>query len=208
MARARKNLSTRKRFAVLNRDKFTCRYCGRSAPDVELEIDHVLPVCAGGGDELSNLVTSCKSCNRGKATSLVGDHATNSRPVAVADHGAPARMERVTCYYCGQRITQPHLAQLILLRYPSRNGEDHESFVSVHDSCLNAHPDAERNPYWVDLGDLKSIPMLRDWHRHIGEKTWAHKTNWNSWYSHLMASAEAKAKTAQRRQTPRAGVRR
>jgi hypothetical protein len=54
------------RFAVLFRDDFTCRYCGRSAPEVVLHVDHRLPRSRGGTDDLDNLVTSCADCNLGK----------------------------------------------------------------------------------------------------------------------------------------------
>ena len=54
------------RWKILERDKFTCRYCGGSAPSVHLEIDHVIPLTDGGTDGEDNLVTSCFSCNRGK----------------------------------------------------------------------------------------------------------------------------------------------
>lgn len=63
----RKALSVRTRFEVFKRDDFTCRYCGRRSPEVILEVDHVVPVCDGGDDDPLNLVTSCWSCNRGKA---------------------------------------------------------------------------------------------------------------------------------------------
>ena|SRR5436190_11034799 len=59
------------RFRVLTRDQFTCRYCGRKAPDVVLEIDHVVPKSRGGPDRLANLVTACFDCNRGKRASLL-----------------------------------------------------------------------------------------------------------------------------------------
>lgn len=36
------------RFEILKRDAFACRYCGRRAPNVELHIDHVVPVARGG----------------------------------------------------------------------------------------------------------------------------------------------------------------
>lgn len=54
------------RFSVLRRDEFTCRYCGRSSPDVTLHVDHVRAVCDGGTDVIENLVTSCSDCNLGK----------------------------------------------------------------------------------------------------------------------------------------------
>jgi hypothetical protein len=55
------------RFQILRRDNFTCRYCGRSAPDVVLEVDHVIPRSRGGKDHAPNLVTACFDCNQGKA---------------------------------------------------------------------------------------------------------------------------------------------
>jgi HNH endonuclease len=64
--------SKRLRYEVLRRDNHTCRYCGRSAPEVEITVDHVIPVALGGRDEASNLVAACRDCNGGK-TSLAPD---------------------------------------------------------------------------------------------------------------------------------------
>ena len=69
----RQNISKGLRFEVFKRDSFRCQYCGRSAPDVILEIDHILPVSQGGKNELLNLVTSCRDCNRGKSNKLLSD---------------------------------------------------------------------------------------------------------------------------------------
>lgn len=60
------------RFEVFKRDGFTCQYCGRKAPDVVLEVDHIVPQCEDGSDGLENLVTSCWDCNRGKAGRPLG----------------------------------------------------------------------------------------------------------------------------------------
>lgn len=60
-------LSKAERFEVFKRDAFTCRYCGRSTPDVTLHVDHVLAVANGGTNETENLVTSCVECNLGKS---------------------------------------------------------------------------------------------------------------------------------------------
>ena len=62
----RKPLSKKIRFEVFKRDGFTCQYCGRMAPDVVLEVDHINPVANGGENDIMNLVTSCQDCNRGK----------------------------------------------------------------------------------------------------------------------------------------------
>lgn len=61
-------VTKRTRFEVLRRDGHTCQYCGAKAPDVVLQIDHVVPVSLGGDDKPGNLVTSCADCNRGKAS--------------------------------------------------------------------------------------------------------------------------------------------
>jgi 5-methylcytosine-specific restriction endonuclease McrA len=54
------------RFAVLQRDGFTCQYCGRQAPLVILHVDHRVSRANGGSDEMSNLVAACSACNFGK----------------------------------------------------------------------------------------------------------------------------------------------
>ena len=62
----RKGISKKTRFDVFKRDSFTCQYCGKSAPDVVLEVDHINPVSKGGDNDISNLITACFDCNRGK----------------------------------------------------------------------------------------------------------------------------------------------
>lgn len=69
--KTRRSLPKRVRFKVLRRDGFTCNYCGRSAPDVRLHVDHKVSVADGGSDELSNLVTACASCNLGKGAESI-----------------------------------------------------------------------------------------------------------------------------------------
>lgn len=61
-------VSKRTRYEVLRRDNHTCRYCGASAPEVKLTVDHVMPVALGGNDDPSNLVAACVDCNAGKAS--------------------------------------------------------------------------------------------------------------------------------------------
>ena len=54
------------RVTVLHRDGLKCVFCGRGAPKVELEVDHILPFSKGGSNDPSNLQTLCFDCNRGK----------------------------------------------------------------------------------------------------------------------------------------------
>lgn len=61
-------VSKRLRFEVLRRDNHACRYCGRSAPEARLTVDHVVPVALGGTDQPDNLVAACSDCNAGKSS--------------------------------------------------------------------------------------------------------------------------------------------
>lgn len=61
------------RFEVFKRDKFICQYCGKKAPDVVLNVDHIDPVAEGGGNDLINLITSCFECNNGKRDKRLSD---------------------------------------------------------------------------------------------------------------------------------------
>jgi hypothetical protein len=69
----RKSIPKSIRFEVLKRDKFTCQYCGNSAPDVILHIDHIDPVANDGRNDVINLITSCEGCNLGKSDKLLSD---------------------------------------------------------------------------------------------------------------------------------------
>lgn len=66
-------VSTRTRFEVFKRDRFTCAYCGRTPPEVLLHVDHVTPRAAGGNDDMENLITACATCNQGKAARLLDE---------------------------------------------------------------------------------------------------------------------------------------
>jgi hypothetical protein len=84
------SLSPKLRFEVFKRDGFTCQYCGRKTPQVVLEVDHIIPRAEGGGDEMTNLVTSCYECNRGKGAGLLDDRA----PVTDMHEQAVLMLER------------------------------------------------------------------------------------------------------------------
>jgi 5-methylcytosine-specific restriction endonuclease McrA len=53
------------RAGVHARDERTCQYCGAQPKRVTL--DHVQPICQGGGFSWTNLVTACGPCNAHKA---------------------------------------------------------------------------------------------------------------------------------------------
>ena len=107
-------ISKRLRFEILRRDNHACRYCGASAPDVKLVVDHVIPVALGGTDEPSNLVTACEPCNSGKS-------ATPADAPMVADVQADAlrwaaAMQRAT------EMARATMAERALFREDWRTG--------------------------------------------------------------------------------------
>lgn len=63
-----RSLPVKLRWEILERDRFTCTYCGRPVSDgIQLHVDHVVPWADGGSDHRDNLVTACADCNLGKA---------------------------------------------------------------------------------------------------------------------------------------------
>ena len=79
------SLGKKVRFELFKRDKFTCQYCGRTAPDVVLHADHIEPKSKGGSDDLLNLLTSCIDCNLGKSDRRLDDASVVTKQKAQLD---------------------------------------------------------------------------------------------------------------------------
>lgn len=58
------------RFAVLERDRFTCFYCGATGRGTVLHADHFIPLSKGGDNDYMNLIAACSECNFGKGDTL------------------------------------------------------------------------------------------------------------------------------------------
>lgn len=56
----------RRRGRILERDRFTCRYCGVAVNLRTAHVDHVVPRVKGGSDDAANLAASCRHCNLSK----------------------------------------------------------------------------------------------------------------------------------------------
>jgi len=59
-----------KRLAIYIRDNFVCQHCSldlkkaiHEGSSLRIELDHLVCVSQGGGNEAANLVTSCSKCN-------------------------------------------------------------------------------------------------------------------------------------------------
>lgn len=75
----RKAIPKSVRFEVFKRDSFCCQYCGASAPEVLLQIDHIKPVSKGGTNDITNLLTCCAGCNSGKSDRELDDQSVVSK---------------------------------------------------------------------------------------------------------------------------------
>lgn len=82
---ARKSIPQSTRFEVFKRDSFTCQYCGKSAPEVVLHIDHIIPVSKGGNNSIINLTTACADCNGGKSNRELSDDSVVTKQKAQLD---------------------------------------------------------------------------------------------------------------------------
>jgi 5-methylcytosine-specific restriction protein A len=51
---------------VHQRDNYQCRFCGKTGQETQLEVDHIISLATGGSNDLSNLQTLCRPCNRRK----------------------------------------------------------------------------------------------------------------------------------------------
>lgn len=62
----RKGIYPKLRHEIMRRDGFRCVLCGQDASNDRLEVDHIIPVVAGGTNDIKNLRTLCSECNKGK----------------------------------------------------------------------------------------------------------------------------------------------
>lgn len=54
------------------RDMYTCLYCEKQHPKLQLTMDHVIPISKGGKTTWTNIATSCSDCNSRKANKTIG----------------------------------------------------------------------------------------------------------------------------------------
>lgn len=68
MSISRKEWNRRRR-AVIQRDGYSCSYCGKET--MQITVDHIVPLYLGGSSDLKNLTVACHSCNSSKGRKTV-----------------------------------------------------------------------------------------------------------------------------------------
>jgi hypothetical protein len=125
----RKHLNKHLRVQVFARDGYRCLMCGRTANQVELQIDHVISVAEGGTDELENLATLCRDCNAGKSAYRFTDYRT-------------------------MPVVSPHLGTHFRFLHDPRTGdfERYHLYLYFKDGIRPGSPDGNYHHTWTISG--------------------------------------------------------
>jgi FKBP-type peptidyl-prolyl cis-trans isomerase (trigger factor) len=82
---------------VFERDNYTCCYCGKRGG--KLEVDHKIPVSKGGSDEIDNLATSCRLCNRQKKDKSIDEFKTSVRKTLEDKNAETQKNNKINAVY-------------------------------------------------------------------------------------------------------------
>jgi len=169
---SREPLDKAVRFAVLKRDNFTCRYCGRSAPDVVLEVDHIISRAQGGSDDPSNLITSCLDCNAGKSAEGL-DEEMQPLPPETAEE-VEARTARVAAFHRAGRerdkVAKQHEEEIVAELAPVIGGPELLPMLEPKNIRSLAH-----------LEKLLDLETLREVARYTEAKDLKDDGTWQRW---------------------------
>lgn len=161
----RKPVSASVRFQVLQRDGYACQCCGAKAPNATLQVDHIRPVAAGGGNEFANLRTLCITCNLGKSDMPAGP-ALNVVPIRRAAGPVlrfPDALE-MEIKNRGEPLSEPLL------------------WVGLQWAVTPYGVECRDGTYCIEAGRLWESDRWGGWTRHMGGKTWVDRHDFEAAY--------------------------
>jgi hypothetical protein len=175
------------RYTVFWRDGFTCVYCGKSRhdiPNMQLHLDHVIPVSIGGTDNFDNLVTACAECNGGKWDSILSERLiafiqtlikqNNARFLELADKENRDRLEAVVGYSLGRKVVKVRWDgdDFLLIKWSENTLAKLKhletgrfvtlDYVVNFDTYNPEHPEKDMDPNLVALQELMRQHEIRE----------------------------------------------
>ena len=70
----RKSIRKKERQMIYKKYHGICQICGTEISYEEMTIDHIIPLEAGGKNELANYQCACRTCNRMKGTMMQDEY--------------------------------------------------------------------------------------------------------------------------------------
>ena len=177
------------RFEVFKRDGFKCQYCGRTPPDVVLEVDHIIPKAEGGEDSIDNYITACFDCNRGKGKNSLTNvpESINNRMAELAEKRDQIQLysEYLTEIEVSAEIAISNINQLFNHYYPGYSLSDrfnnstlktfikHLPVKKIKDALTlasNRFPDNDE--YWREKAVLYFCGICWNWIKKPETRDW------------------------------------
>jgi hypothetical protein len=154
--RARRPISAERRFALLQREEFTCAFCGAYPGNDRLNIAHIYPHSLGGTDHDNNLVVACDRCNNGTGTLVA-----IPRPMLAGGKDGDGW------------LIWKRWGSWVLSWHPERIAErDPDDFLRDLSCCqlslTFAPPEGRHHNYHITLDRVHE----QDWLRHLERKSW------------------------------------
>jgi hypothetical protein len=156
------SISNKIRFEIFKKYNFTCQYCGRSTPEIILEVDHIIPKSKGGTDDIDNLIASCFECNSGKGGNLLDtilkEKDIHSETLLLAEK----EMQLAEYNHIREKIRQREDKEILALNdhfsnqfnYPGYAEKDFSEIISLVRSALKVMS-------YVDIMDLIDYSIER-----------------------------------------------
>lgn len=148
-----RQMDTKRRFQILQRDNFECQYCGSRPGNDQLNVAHMFPHARGGTEHDNNLTTACARCNNGMGTLV----------------SVPAKLCTAEFDRSGWRIWK-RWGKWVLSWNPDGaldDPKDHPDWPLV-DGTVDVALTFEPLDYWIALDRVHE----QDWHEHLGMKPW------------------------------------
>src|SRR5262249_53376664 len=142
-------ISTQHRWTILQRDAFTCQWCGARPGNEDLHVAHMFPHSRGGTEHDNNLTTACRRCNNG-----MGVRVAVPERLCTGEHD---RSGWIVWQRWGKWV-------LSFMSEPCSEDIDNPLVDTASDIALTFEP----LDYWIALERVHEP----DWHDHLQGKPW------------------------------------